>query len=888
MKGLMVLVFGSIGNVSWGQTTVNYEQRIANFNANFTAGTAGSFNAGGYQIGQYANTTGAKQVVGWREFKTQGNNGGSSRPLNVGDEFKISVSAHTVYGQMGFALLSSPSLKSSWADRLNNAVISVNLDNYGFWYAKYYNGTTINASTSTGSNNIGGSTSYKNFVFTCLLTAPNRMNITITDGTNTSYLYDLLLNNSNPITEYSIYLNDDWDGSSSNNIYWNTNSGAHSDYVKNTLACTTGSSNGDFTISDIIPDGLNAGSTSTVSVNSLKKSGSSTITLTAANTYTGTTTVSAGTLKLNKSGGTTIPVTNNIVVSAGTLQISSDQTLNDLTISSGGVTIDDGVTLTIKGTLTYSGGTMSYGSNTLGNLVISSSGQLIVSSGTFSTNGRLTLKSDATGTASVGNSAGTISGNVNVERYIPAKRGWRALTAPVVGSSNTSVYYNWQNNGSVIANTGVEIWSFASTDASVTSAGSSSSLLSYNSGNNTWTPITNTSITSLFSNTVNNPFMVFVTGPYATSSTNVTSGFAATTLKATGTLLTGTKTYATTADKYAFIGNPYASPLSLSAMIASNASFSGNIWVWDANATGTYSVGTYNLYNSGTYTNITSNPVITAGTQIQSGQAFFIKSTGGASFSIQEAHKVSTFSNAVFRTSPAELLRVGLYKQVNNEWSGRDGAMTVFMSDADANQAPNKMANGTENVAFTKNAGLFASNHHMPLVANDVLNVRVWNTTVGTNYKLKINTEQFASTNLNAMLEDLFTATTTPIALEGSVIEYPFTVTTEAQSTGDRFRIVFQNSSLGINNPNDGAITVHPNPISGDGFQVNLGTLSIGIYTYSICNTLGQEVEKGSINNIAQNANYEVKFQNSRATGIYIMKVIGTDKAVFTAKLIKK
>jgi hypothetical protein len=141
---------------------------------------------------------------------------------------------------------------------------------------------------------------------------------------------------------------------------------------------------------------------------------------------------------------------------------------------------------------------------------------------------------------------------------------------------------------------------------------------------------------------------------------------------------------------------------------------------------------------------------------------------------------------------------------------------------------------------------------------------------------------------LNATLEDLFTTSSTPIALDGSVIEYSFAVTTEAQSTGDRFRIVFQNSSLGINNPHDGGITVHPNPISGDGFQINLGTLSMGMYTYSICNTLGQELEKGSINNIAQNANYEVKFQNNRAAGIYIMKVIRTDKAVFTAKLIKK
>ena len=671
----------------------------------------------------------------------------------------------------------------------------------------------------------------------------------------------------------------------------------------------------------------------------LVKAGSGTLildgtTTTGGNTYTGLTTVSGGTLRLNKSGGTTIPITNNVTIDGGTLQVSTNQTLNNLTLTSGTVIIDAGVTLTITGTITRTSGvikgtatsnlvitgtsgTIAFdqttpgttnvlknltisgtGTTTLGNALNitggSSSGTVIVGTGaSLATGDNLTLKSDALGTASVGNSAGTITGNVTVERYIPAKRAWRALTAPLVGSTNSSVFYNWQNNGSTIANTGVEIWSNASTDASVTNAGLSSSLLSYNSSNNSWTPITNTASAPLFSSSINNPFMVFVTGPYASTSTNITNlNTFATTLKATGTLLTGNQTYATIASKYTFIGNPYASPLDLSVMMNNTqnatASFGGNVWVWDANASGLNAVGTYNLYTSGTYTNLTSNPVVNAGTQIQSGQAFFVKSTDGATFTIKEAHKGSAFSNAVFRTGALpELLRVGLYKQVNNEWSGRDGAMTVILADADANQASNKMANGTENIAFTKNGASFASNHHLPLIASDVLNVKVWNTTAGGNYKLKINTEEFSATNLEATLEDLFTNARTPLTLDGTAVEYPFTVTTEALSTGDRFRIVFQPSLLGNNIPKSNGFSIVPNPVTGDSFQVNLGSLATGTYSYSICNTIGQEVEKGSINNATQNTNYEVKMNNS-ATGIYIMKIKGNDNSVFTAKIIKK
>jgi autotransporter-associated beta strand protein len=191
--------------------------------------------------------------------------------------------------------------------------------------------------------------------------------------------------------------------------------------------------------------------------NPLTKAGSGTgvLTLTGANTFTGLTTVSAGTLRLNKSGGTTIPTTNSVTVSGGILQISTDQTLANLTLTSGTVIIDAGITLTITGTISRTSGVIRSSStsnliitgtsgtiafdqttpgttNVLKNLTItgsgtttlanalnitagSSSGVVTVGTGaTLNTGGFLTFKSDANGTASFGNSAGTISVNVTV------------------------------------------------------------------------------------------------------------------------------------------------------------------------------------------------------------------------------------------------------------------------------------------------------------------------------------------------------------------------------------------------------------------------------------------------------------------------------------------
>jgi autotransporter-associated beta strand protein len=378
---LCAFLFGIFG-VSWGQqTTVNYAQRVEYYNAGtvFTTGGAGAFNQGTSQVGMYANGGATKQVVAWRTLKNAGDNTGSNRSLQIGDEFRISVSANTVVGEMGFALLSSPSTRSSWNDRLNNAVVSVRLSNYGNWYATYSDGTTANAATSTGSNNIGGTTTYKNFVFTCLLTAPNRMNITITDGTTTSNLNDILLNNSNAITEYSIFLSDDWNGAQPRDIYWNTNSTAASDFVKNTLTMPIGGSNGSFTISGDLPDGLVANSTSIASVNALTKTGSGSLTLSGSNTYTGTTTISAGTLLLGAAGsGSNTPL--------GT-------TTGATTVSSGGVLNLNGFTLVTAEALTING------------TGISSGGALINTSGTGSTwTGNVALSTDA----SVGGSGNLI------------------------------------------------------------------------------------------------------------------------------------------------------------------------------------------------------------------------------------------------------------------------------------------------------------------------------------------------------------------------------------------------------------------------------------------------------------------------------------------------
>ena len=96
------------------QTTIAYTQQNSSYNATFTAdGTAGAFDNGANELGMYANGSGAKQVVSWKNFTDDGSTAGSATTMKVGDIFKISLAAYQAFGQIGVSLLSSPSILSS-------------------------------------------------------------------------------------------------------------------------------------------------------------------------------------------------------------------------------------------------------------------------------------------------------------------------------------------------------------------------------------------------------------------------------------------------------------------------------------------------------------------------------------------------------------------------------------------------------------------------------------------------------------------------------------------------------------------------------------------------------------------------------------------------------
>lgn len=567
--------------------------------------------------------------------------------------------------------------------------------------------------------------------------------------------------------------------------------------------------------------------------------------------------------------------------STGSVPASTDNIVIDSNATNGTI-LDTNFTLAAGQKLTLSG---------TGTLTINATSKLTIAGYADFGGKSVTLKSNSSGTATLGQVTGTLTGetNVTVERYIPAKRAWRAITAPLKGWINSTITSSWMNNQQSGVSDATGMLVFGPTNNWGIQMAPNYNLLTYNA-NDTWSGVSMPIATStLFSPTINYAFMAFITGPFGSS--NIASGATATTLKANGQLITGTQTYSNlSASEYRFIGNPYASPISPSAILTDNTNFS-NIWVWDPELA---SQGAYVVFSGSAYSNTSGS--YSSGQPIQSGQAFFVKPHTTSNFIINESHKTSTVDNGLFSKTKepsktiqgsSKILRVNLVKQIENNWKPFDAVMTLFHSTTsnalDAFDAV-KMFNPSNNITIQKSGVSLMAEHRTLDNVQDPIQLRVKDTEMGGNYKLTIQTEDFSNLGLSARLVDLVTNTSVPISLNGAVSEYSF-VPSATQNAVDRFSIVFD-KLLSTNEKNSNDVYVYPNPFTGSSFQIHFENIPIGLYKYDIINTLGQVVDHGNIN--LNTTNSTLTTNNTLQSGIYVLRLVDENNNKYSVKLLIK
>ncbi|MEJ7587243.1 MAG: T9SS type A sorting domain-containing protein [Ferruginibacter sp.] len=438
---------------------------------------------------------------------------------------------------------------------------------------------------------------------------------------------------------------------------------------------------------------------------------------------------------------------------------------------------------------------------------------LAVNAGNLYTDSNLTLKSDAVLTARVDvvPAASQIIGKANVERYIPSRRAWRLMTAPVTNSN--TIYRTWQNYGIYTPGLGTLVTGPNPTGVAGNGLDQSfqnnPSLKTWNAATQSFSNVANTHLPispRCTGSADNTGYFVFVRGDRDPNNTNI-SNTNITTLNSIGSLQTGTQTFAAgaTSNSYTLVGNPYASPIDFNKVSLTN--LVKRFYVWDPliNLLGGY-VMMDDLDNDGVY--VTSISGSSQTRDIQSSQAFFVetKLNGTASISFNENNKSGNNNNLVFRPltpntptgSGIGQIRNNLYLQeTDNTTILADGVIAEFNDNfnlqVDRDDAL-KFGNVNENLAIQRYTSTVAAERRPSLTANDTLFFTM-SKMVKRNYQFELVINGFEQTNLVGLLQDSYLNTSTPVNLSGTT-RISFNIDANAASSvAKRFRLVFKEIS---------------------------------------------------------------------------------------------
>jgi autotransporter-associated beta strand protein len=286
--------------------------------------------------------------------------------------------ANTYTGATIFNAANSGVIKLGIANALptgTNVTMANSSSNGGIFDLNGFNQTIASLTSGAGGGSIRNNGATDATLTISGSTSPAAFALAITDGSTNKTLLTkagtgtLTLSGTNTYTgattinEGTLSISSIANGGANSGIGASTNAAANLVLGGGTLQYTGGTASTDrnFTLTDATtstinnPNQLTITGASTATTGALTKAGAGTLILSGANLYTGLTTISAGTLQLNRTGGTTIPITNNVTISGGTLQVYTDQTLNNVTLTSGTLMVDAGVTLTINGSFTGGG-----------------------------------------------------------------------------------------------------------------------------------------------------------------------------------------------------------------------------------------------------------------------------------------------------------------------------------------------------------------------------------------------------------------------------------------------------------------------------------------------------------------------------------------------------
>lgn len=360
------------------------------------------------------------------------------------------------------------------------------------------------------------------------------------------------------------------------------------------------------------------------------------------------------------------------------------------------------------------------------------------------------------------------------------------------------------------------------------------------------------------------------------------NGATATTLKATGNLITGTYTINSLGAGFRMIANPYAAPVDFATIGKTN--INNQFWMWDPKLAGGSGYGGY-VYTSNSGGGYVSAPLggsyTSNSTMIQPGSAFWVKVNDGfvGSLTFNETDKKTTGTFNIYgrvNGGTNEILRVNLTSETGEEVL--DGFAAAYHQNSSVNLESSdavKFAIGNENISIRRFSKDLAIEFRPLIESRDTVFIRLSNMQQ-KQYNLFISGENFnVSSNLTAVLQDQYLNKETPINIYTQQL-IPFTVTADAASAGDRFRIVFRPAAVTpvTDIQHQKGFRIYPNPVvKGMDVQFEIKNMVAGKYEVTITDIKGARITNYSIQHGGGNATHTMKLPSVITAGTYIAEI---------------
>ncbi len=464
---------------------------------------------------------------------------------------------------------------------------------------------------------------------------------------------------------------------------------------------------------------------------------------------------------------------------------------------------------------------------------------------TITTGVTFTLQSSASGSASVDaiTGGGSIAGQVSIQRYMSAQRGYRLMASPVNattngvvdGNGNLNYSLNYVKNSAYITGTTLAAGGF-DVSTTVTTASENPTLYLYRedvpannssfiSGNYRGISNITTAPTYSLNNEgsthtipVSNGFLFFFRGNRASASfdAETKTSFTATsaTLTATGYLNQGQIVfrdwYIPSSASPGFsnldfnlAANPYACTIDLDTYSTSNPAagiYATNIsqFIYELNPT----TSNYDTYEAGSHGVVFTNH---GGEYIASGQGFFVlaTATGGtlifnekAKFALKQVTAPNLFMSlkaplaAAAKPKPLQMLRLEMALDTVN----KDDILIMFDSNAKPGYVLNedalyKIGAGQVNLGSISEDNQILAINKLPLTDGVTIPLKVGSTAYSS-YTLNLKDIQGVPQLFDIWLKDALTGDSVNMRTTAS---YPFSITTNAGSYGaKRFSITLR------------------------------------------------------------------------------------------------